>query len=99
MAPALNELAPGDVWWLNRNDAFSQGLAYVNNAGNAILKVDNTHNVAFNQKRASVRITTQDTYDVGSLWIIDLVHLPFGCSVWPAFWTKGPTWPDDGEIE
>lgn len=46
----------GDVWWLNQGDAFGQGLAYINNAGNAILKVDNTHNVAFNQKRNSVSV-------------------------------------------
>jgi len=28
-----------------------------------------------------VRITTQDTYELGSLWIIDLNHIPYGCSV------------------
>lgn len=125
---------------MDETDAFSQGLAYVNSAGHAVMKVDNTTNVAFNQSRNSVssygvfvcclylpplqvRITTQQSYAVGSLWIIDAIHLPYGCSVrpcparhtmlhdcsllcslicsqvWPAFWTKGPLWPNDGEID
>lgn len=44
----------GDVVWLNKDDAFGQGLAYVNSAGNAILKVDNMHEVQYLQKRNSV---------------------------------------------
>lgn len=44
----------GDVWWLGRQDAVAQGLIYVNNAGNAILKVDDVSNVAPNQKRNTV---------------------------------------------
>ncbi|TFL00746.1 glycoside hydrolase family 16 protein [Pterulicium gracile] len=94
-----DNLTSGDVWWLNRDDAYSQRLAYINDAGNAVLKVDNTGNVPFNEKRNSIRITSMDSYAVGSLWVIDLMHLPYGCSVWPAFWTKGPNWPDDGEID
>jgi len=94
-----DNLTLGDVWWLDEQDAFSQGLAAMNNAGNIILKVDNTSYVPLNQKRNSVRITSQDSYDVGSLWIIDLLHIPYGCSVWPAWWTKGPLWPNDGEID
>ncbi|KAF7969434.1 hypothetical protein HWV62_27323 [Athelia sp. TMB] len=89
----------GDVWWLNETQATSQGLAYINSANNAIIKVDNSSNVAFNQKRNTVRITSQATYDIGSLWMIDLLHIPYGCSVWPAFWTFGPNWPEDGEID
>jgi len=33
------------------------------------------------QKLCQIRITSQDWYAVGSLWIIDLIHLPYGCSV------------------
>lgn len=92
-------LVVGDVWWLNEVDAMSDGLTYVNGDGNAIIRVDNYTNVPFNFKRNSVRITTKDFYALGSLWIIDALHLPFGCSVWPAFWSKGALWPNDGEID
>ncbi|KAJ6590533.1 concanavalin A-like lectin/glucanase domain-containing protein [Mycena vulgaris] len=94
-----DNLTLGDVVWLNEADAFTQQLALVNSAGNVILKVDNFSNVPFNQKRNSVRITTKSTYSLGSLWIIDAVHLPYGCSVWPSIWTVGPTWPEGGEID
>ncbi|KAL5498488.1 hypothetical protein ACEPAH_1841 [Sanghuangporus vaninii] len=95
-----DNLTLGDVNWLDRPTAFSSGLAYVDpHSGNAIIRVDNSTNVPWNDKRDSVRITSSDSYNVGSLWVLDLVHLPFGCSVWPAFWTKGPLWPDDGEID
>ncbi|KAJ3823161.1 glycoside hydrolase family 16 protein [Lentinula raphanica] len=95
-----DNLTLGDVYWLDESDAFSQGLAYINSAGNAVIKVDNTHSIQSPQKRNSVRITTKDSYAVGSLWIFDLVHVPFGCSVWPAVWTLGgPTWPEGGEID
>lgn len=56
-------------------------LTYVNGAGNAIIKVDNTSFVPYNDKRDTVRITTADYFPVGTIWIIDAVHLPFGCSV------------------
>jgi hypothetical protein len=49
-----DNLTLGDVWWLDANDAFSQGLAYVNEAGNAILKVDNSSYVTEGNKRNSV---------------------------------------------
>jgi len=33
------------------------------------------------------------------LFIIDLEHLPTGCGTWPAYWTYGPSWPTNGEID
>ncbi|KAJ7190931.1 glycoside hydrolase family 16 protein [Mycena pura] len=94
-----DNLTLGDVVWLNEADAFTQELALVNSAGNVIIKVDNFSNVPMNQKRNSVRITTKSSYSLGSLWIIDAVHLPYGCSVWPSIWTLGPSWPNGGEID
>ncbi|THH13299.1 hypothetical protein EW146_g6908 [Bondarzewia mesenterica] len=94
-----DNLTLGDVWWLDRNSAFEQGLAYTDAQGRAVLRVDNTSTVLYNEKRNSVRITSHDSYGIGSLWITDITHLPYGCSVWPALWTKGPVWPDNGEID
>ncbi|ORY86636.1 concanavalin A-like lectin/glucanase domain-containing protein [Leucosporidium creatinivorum] len=87
----------GDVVFVNQSA--SADLAYVNDAGNVIIKVDNTSVVPYNEKRNTVKITTQDTYGIGSLWVFDATHVPYGCSVWPAFWSQAPEWPAGGEID
>ncbi|KAI0945372.1 hypothetical protein AcW1_001610 [Taiwanofungus camphoratus] len=94
-----DNLTLGNVTWLAAEEATQMKLAYVNNAGNAIMRVDNTTTVPMGGKRNSVRITSHELYDFGSLWIIDALHLPYGCSVWPAFWSFGPDWPNGGEID
>lgn len=32
------------------------------------------------------------------MFLIDVLHAPFGCSVWPVFWTRALNWPHGGEI-
>lgn len=45
-----------------------------------------------------VRISTDKTYDNG-LFIADFWAMPHGCGVWPAWWSAGPDWPNNGEID
>lgn len=71
--------------------------------------------VAYNDKRESVKLLSKESYSVGSVWVLDAVHLrkyslhtvkadrpkAYGCSVWPAFWSYAldQTWPAGGEID
>jgi len=91
----------GNVFYQTKEVAQQQKLTFVNDAGNVIIKVDNTTSGVGNSTfgRNSVKILSDDTLTAGSLMIMDAVHLPFGCSVWPAYWTQGSNWPDDGEID
>lgn len=94
-----DNLTSGDVEYLNRADAFSNELVQSTSSGSTIIRVDNFTNVPFNYKRNSIRIESKDSYDFGSLWVFDLNHLPYGCSVWPSIWTHGEDWPNGGEID
>ncbi|QRV79827.1 glycoside hydrolase family 16 protein [Ceratobasidium sp. AG-Ba] len=95
----------GNVAYLPKEAATSQGLAYVNPAGNAIIKVDNTtvgnpDDMAYG--RASVKMNTTQPFTKGSLVVMDALHLPYGCSVWPGYWSQGSpedAWPAYGEID
>ncbi|KAG7444204.1 glycoside hydrolase family 16 protein [Guyanagaster necrorhizus] len=89
---------------LTNGDAIFVGsgsdLTYIDSTTNrAIMKVDNTSTVAYNYKRDTVRIASKDRYEVGSIWIADMYHVPYGCSVWPAWWSQAPDWPTGGEID
>ncbi|KAJ3539105.1 hypothetical protein NMY22_g4883 [Coprinellus aureogranulatus] len=94
----------GNVTYLDRANALSKGLTYVNEAGNAVVKVDNTTTLVRNAdvvNRDSIRLTSLDAYGMGSLIVMDALHIPYGCSVWPSFWTYGiqEEWPKAGEID
>lgn len=89
----------GTVNYVNASTAFSSGLAYVLDNGKVVMKGDNTSWLAAGQNRNSVRISSNAQYQTG-LFILDVDRAPWGCGVWPAFWTIGNgQWPYFGEID
>lgn len=90
----------GDVSYVNETVARRDRLAYTNIEGNTIIRVDNSSYLTEGQpKRKSVRLTSREPMKVGSLFVLDVDHLPFGDSVWPAIWSLGGDWPNGGEID
>lgn len=72
---------PPDVVFVNQSA--SADLAYMNDAGNVIIKVDNTSVVPWNEKRNTVKITTTDTVSQQLLITAEPAHsaaepAPFG---------------------
>lgn len=98
----VDDTTQGNVYYVSREQGTdaSYPLTYINGAGNAVMRVD-TRPIAQGANRNSVRLSSQQTYGVNSIWVIDAVHVPFGCSVWPAFWSLSlaDQWPAGGEID
>lgn len=46
----------------------------------------------------SIRLASHQTFTRG-LFIIDIEHMPTGLGTWPAWWSFGPDWPNNGEID
>ncbi|KAF8998845.1 hypothetical protein BDQ17DRAFT_1215548, partial [Cyathus striatus] len=76
--------------------AEEHSLVYVDDAtGHTIMKVDNTTNIPTitGGLRNSIKIISQVAYAMGSVWIIDLFHVPYGCGVQPALYISAGRWP------
>ena len=49
--------------------------------------------------RSSVRLEGKQRFDRG-LFVLDVIHMPNGPGVWPAFWlTDVAAWPKNGEVD
>jgi len=89
----------GKVNYSTEEYAFANGLAYVDDDGKVIMKGDDTTQLPLGVNRSSVRITSKKVYNTG-LFILDLNRAPWGCGVWPAWWTvTNGKWPLLGEID
>ncbi|KAF7334141.1 GH16 domain-containing protein [Mycena venus] len=88
----------GDVNYLTKADAIAKGLAYIQKDGTTILAVDGKSHLKAGESRDSVRISSPKSYTYG-LFITDIWAMPHGPTVWPAYWTVGPDWPNNGEID
>ncbi|KAJ7472898.1 concanavalin A-like lectin/glucanase domain-containing protein [Mycena galericulata] len=103
---AIDNTTWGNVTYVDAADANAESLAFINPQGNAIIKVDNSSDVLSVgiQYRKSVRLTSRAQFPVGTLFVIDALHMPYGCSVWPSIWLNGvlepgQVWPAAGEID
>ncbi|KAI0923413.1 hypothetical protein AcV5_008972 [Taiwanofungus camphoratus] len=90
----------GNVAYQSQQDATNAGLATVDCNNVTTLAVDSTSSVAVGGQRKSVRISSPQTFNNG-LFIADFQAMPWGCSVWPAYWSVGANaqWPLAGEID
>ncbi|ODN83771.1 hypothetical protein L198_07667 [Cryptococcus wingfieldii CBS 7118] len=90
----------GLVNYVGRSKAFSDGLAFWTKDGIPGIQAEHWATTDVGAHRNSVRITTKSLFE-GGLFIIDMALMPWGCGVWPAFWTLGAdgAWPETGEID
>ncbi|KAG6861451.1 hypothetical protein C0995_016542 [Termitomyces sp. Mi166 len=88
----------GSVMYQSKEKAVAKHLAYVQSDGTTVLAVDDATVLANGKPRDSIRISTKKRYS-GGLFIADFYAMPHGCSVWPAYWSVGPNWPNGGEID
>uniref|UniRef100_A0A914DYY9 GH16 domain-containing protein n=1 Tax=Acrobeloides nanus TaxID=290746 RepID=A0A914DYY9_9BILA len=89
----------GFVNYVDYETAKSEGLVGVQN-GKVYMGMDNTTILPPNSTigRNAIRINTLIRFNSG-LFIFDIDHMPTGPGLWPAFWTEGPKWPSNGEID
>ncbi|KAE9393532.1 hypothetical protein BT96DRAFT_999398 [Gymnopus androsaceus JB14] len=65
---------------------YVDNLISVNSDGDVLMWVDITENVNL---RNSMKLSSSETFNVGTMMIFDIVHMPTGCGTWPALWLLG----------
>jgi len=96
----LDDPTHGRVNYVDQNTALGSNLSYASDS-KFVMRADDFNNVKQGARgRDSVRIISDNAYGEAVI-ILDLQHMPEGCSTWPAFWSlsqQGP-WPNGGEID
>ncbi|KDQ55868.1 glycoside hydrolase family 16 protein, partial [Jaapia argillacea MUCL 33604] len=92
----------GRVDYVNQTTALATNLTYATHT-KFYMSADSTSIIPTSSRgRPSIRISSQDTF-ADSIIVLDLAHMPEGCSTWPAFWTLSSGthggWPNGGEID
>jgi hypothetical protein len=87
------------VHYVDQRTAELSGLIDITPRGSVYLGVDHTSTLSDDDDgRKSVRIESIPTFSQGLL-VADIEHMPTSiCGAWPAFWTFGDDWPQDGEV-
>jgi len=88
----------GRVNYVDMPTAQALNVSYVN-GDKFVMRADDQNVVTSGRGRNSMRIASTKAYR-DSVIVMDIEHMPYGCSQWPAFWTLTTgNWPDGGEID
>ncbi|KAH9948669.1 concanavalin A-like lectin/glucanase domain-containing protein [Amylocystis lapponica] len=95
-----NDPTNGRVNYVDQETAINHNLSYAAN-NKFIMRADDFNIVPQDARgRNSIRISSNSSYN-DTVTVLDLQHMPEGCSTWPAFWSLSATgpWPRGGEID
>ncbi|KAG8214674.1 glycoside hydrolase family 16 protein [Butyriboletus roseoflavus] len=88
----------GRVTYVDQQVAQEYNLTYVTD-DTFVLRADHTTYLKPSDPgRKSVRIVSNRQFST-FVAIFDIRHIPEGCGTWPAVWTVGDNWPNEGEID
>ncbi|KAE9385604.1 hypothetical protein BT96DRAFT_949716 [Gymnopus androsaceus JB14] len=78
------------------NDSGVVNLISINSDGYVIMWVDTTETASLEN---SMKLSSSETFNFGTMMIFDIIHMPTGCGIWPTLWLLGGgTWPAGGEV-
>ncbi|KAJ3973057.1 laminarinase [Lentinula raphanica] len=95
---AIPDPTHGRVNYVDATTAASEGLTFTLE-DHFILRTDYWSTLdPYGPGRNSVRLQSYEQYTT-SVMIFNIWHMPQGCGTWPAVWTVGDDWPNNGEID
>ncbi|GAA5907180.1 hypothetical protein JCM5296_004978 [Sporobolomyces johnsonii] len=86
----------GIAEYVDSSTAWSSDLVSVSTNGTVQLGVSTTQNSG--STRQAIKLTSKQTYQDG-LYVWDVQKMPQVCGAWPAIWSSGADWPNQGEID
>lgn len=87
----------GLVQFVSQAEAQSSGLIS-STANSAWMGADSKTVLTGNTGRKAVRVSSKKAY-THMLVAVEVDKIPVTCGGWPAFWSFGPNWPANGEID
>lgn len=84
----------GDVQYVSEEEAKSLGLFQINDG---VVHLGSL--VGQNGPAKSIRLQSANRFGESHIFVIDIKHMPTGLGTWPAWWSYGPDWPNNGEID
>ncbi|KAF9446477.1 glycoside hydrolase family 16 protein [Macrolepiota fuliginosa MF-IS2] len=95
---AIADPTHGRVNYVGASVASSENLTYAS-GDHFVLRADYKKTLsASGAGRDSVRLRSNKQYTT-AVMVFNMRHMPQGCGTWPAVWTVGGDWPNQGEVD